>query len=99
MAETSQYKFNFQEVAAALLKEQNVHDGLWVLGFGFNFTVGLMGPSPETAGPATLIQVQDVILSRHPMDQPRNPMVVDAAELNPKRSKASTKLGQSKSRA
>jgi hypothetical protein len=80
MAETTQYIFSFQEVATALIKNNNIHDGLWGLYFEFGLSAANVGPGPEDLKPAAIIPVMKIGLQK--FDQPSN-LCVNAAEVNP----------------
>jgi hypothetical protein len=82
MAEPSQYSFDLQEAAAALVRVQGITEGKWVLGFEFNLGAGLIGVTPENPKPAAFVAINKIVLSRHIEGQPEPPFVVDAAEVN-----------------
>lgn len=85
MAEPTQYKFTFQELAAALMKAQDIHEGMWQLAFEFSMTAGNLGlgPEPTDAKPGTIIQIGSAMLVKLPQGvSPDVPLVFDAAVLN-----------------
>lgn len=83
MAEASRYSFDLKEVASALIRHQGIHEGLWQLAFEFNFGAALVGATKEEARPSALIQINKFQLVRQAEGAEQQPMVVDAAEVNP----------------
>jgi hypothetical protein len=83
MAEASQFTFSLKEVTKALIKEQRLHEGKWVIALEFGLGAGLFGPEPNELRPSALVAVQKVLLARHPEKAPLHGLVVDAAEVNP----------------
>lgn len=65
---------------AAMLKERDLHEGLWQLSIGFSMVGAVAGPNLEQALPSAIIGVQSIGLES--VDR-LGPMVFDAAELNP----------------
>jgi hypothetical protein len=85
MAEPTQFTFNWHEVTKALIKQQNLHEGRWVLGLEFGLGAGLFAQAPEghELVPGAMLAVQKVQLTKHPENLPVHSLVVDAAEVNP----------------
>ena len=84
MAEITQYQFTFAEVAEALIKRQNLHEGEWVVGVEFVLNVGAMGMSPESIRPGAMILANQFQLVKASPGQQHPPgLVVDAAVVNP----------------
>jgi hypothetical protein len=83
MAEAQTYIFTFKEIAEALVKRQDLHEGLWTIYVEFGIGAGNIstGPNAETLVPAAVIPI--VKMGIHRADQP-TPLTVDAAEVNPK---------------
>lgn len=63
-----------------LLRERDLHKGLWQLSIGFSMMGAVAGPSLEQALPSAIVGVQSIGLES--VDQV-GPMVFDAAKLNP----------------
>jgi hypothetical protein len=82
MAEAQNYTFTYREIAAALVKEQDLHEGLWAvyLEFGIGAANIPAGSDKETLVPAAIIPVVKMGIQR--AQQP-SPLTVDAAEVNP----------------
>lgn len=82
MPETNSITFTHKEVAAALIKNQNIHEGLW--GIYIEFGIGAVnigqGPDDPNLMPAAIIPVTKIGIQRFP--KPNN-LTVDAAEENP----------------
>jgi hypothetical protein len=84
MAEATQYTFDFREVATAMIKQQGLHEGLWMVAFEVNFSAGIIGQTPPTSMPGFLVQLTKLQLLRQDQIPPPNPhLTVDAAEVNP----------------
>ena len=85
MAETTQYTFELKEAAIALIKEQGIHEGLWILSFEIVLGAGQFGPTPAEAKPGAIMQINKLQLLRQAAGAPENPNAVDAAIVNPPR--------------
>ena len=84
MAEPTQYSFSLRELTIALIKEQGLHEGLWMASFEFTFGAGLLGAPPEEVKPSAFVQINRVQLIRQNGPVPQGaPLVVDAAQVNP----------------
>lgn len=84
MPNISQYTFSFDEVAAALLREQKIHEGLWQLALELNLSVGNIGTAKENVRPGAAVQVMSFALQRKEQKDAGEPFVYDAAKVNPK---------------
>jgi hypothetical protein len=86
MAEPTQFTFDLREVAELLVKQQGIHDGLWLVGFEFGFGVGNFGPNPAQSKPSAMVQITRVLLSKHEGEgaPPDLGYLIDAAKVNPK---------------
>src|SRR5437763_15668072 len=85
MAEPTQFTFSVQEVTKALIKQQELREGKWVIALEFGFGAGLVGQTPDGAVfPTAFVAIQRVNLVRHPDNAPAHPLVTDAAEVNPR---------------
>ena len=81
MAEATQYMYKIKELTAVLLKEQGIHEGLWQLLINFGFGAANIGPTESEMAPTAMVPVLAIGIQRVPE---KNPMTVDAAEVNPK---------------
>jgi len=82
MAEVSMYSFTHQEVAAALVKQQGIHEGIWGIYIEFGFGAGNIGQAPNDTNlvPAAIIPITKIGIQRFP--EPNN-LTVDAEKVNP----------------
>lgn len=89
MGNPSQYTFEMSEVATALIKAQNIHEGKWWVGFEFTLASGLLGgpggPGGSTdAFPGAFFTIRRVVLAQATGEPPPPAhMTVDAAQVNP----------------
>ena len=91
MPEASQITFTFSEIAEALVKTQDIHEGHWGLWVKFAIAaVNAAGPSGELA-PTAIIPIQEIGIQKFP--EP-NSLTVDASKANPRPS-----LGPKKGKA
>jgi hypothetical protein len=83
MPETKNYVFNYVELAKMMVKELDLHEGLW--GIYVEFTLGAANvptsPDNKTIAPAAIAAIKSLGIQR--FDAPNN-LTVDAAEVNPK---------------
>jgi hypothetical protein len=82
MAEVSQYTFNWSEVAEALIKKQDIHDGQWMAIIEFAVTGGVFGQTPGDARPGMMVNANGVQLLKAPAGAAPH-LVVDATKVNP----------------
>ena len=82
MARIDQIVFSHKEVAAALIKEQDIHEGLWGVYIEFGIGAANIGAPGDEANvvPAAIVPVQRMGIQR--FEEP-NSLTVDAAEVNP----------------
>ena len=87
MAEASQFSFSMKDLTIALIKQQNLHDGNWIVGFEFSLAAGNMGLSPTDVKPTAIVGISNVTLQRVREGDPslpfQLPFQVNAAEVNP----------------
>jgi hypothetical protein len=93
MAEPTQYTFDLKEATAALIKQQGLHEGLWMISFEIVLGAGQFGPNPAEAKPSAFMQINKVQLLRQSAGTPEAERAVDAAVVNPPgtRDRAKTK--------
>ena len=84
MAEARNYIFDHREVAELLIKQQDIHTGLWTVYFEFGFTAATVptGPDMKTFAPASINFINKVGIQR--VEIPSN-LSVDAAVVNPRK--------------
>jgi hypothetical protein len=81
MADISKIAFSYKEVAEALVKKQDLHEGLWSLDFNLGLTATNMGPNDTDLKPVGVVAIISIGLSR--VEKETN-LAVDAAKVNPK---------------
>jgi hypothetical protein len=82
MAPPTQYDFELREVAAALVKQQDIHEGRWWAVFEFVLRSGVFGQTDAELLPGGLFQIKRIVLAHPDLSTPEQ-FVVDAAEVNP----------------
>lgn len=83
MAEKIQeYNFTHKEVVEALIKKQDLHEGIWILNvrFGIGATNVKDPDRPEEASPAAIVPITGIGLRKV---ESLSPLAVDAAQVNP----------------
>lgn len=92
MAEQRVISFEYKEMTELLIKQADVHEGLWGIAIEFNLAVAnvsaTMGVGPidmTNLLPAAIAAVKRIGIQR--FDQPNN-LTVDAAQVNPAKQKA-----------
>ena len=81
MSETKSLTFTYKEVLEALIRYNDLHEGLW--GLSIEFALAAANIAPEPGGdllPTAIIPVKKIGLTRS--NEPNN-LTVDAAEVNP----------------
>ncbi len=84
MAKAKQYIFSYQEVAEALVKKLDLHEGLWGIYMEFGIKGANIGPSDDNLMPAALVPVVRMGLQRF---ESENSLSVDASKVNPQTQK------------
>lgn len=82
MAGPTQYGFDLQEVAIALIKEQKIYDGKWAVLFDLNLAGGVFGATPANSLPGAFMQIKRVLLAQADPAMPER-FIVDASVVNP----------------
>lgn len=80
MPETNQYIFSFKEIATALVKASDIHEGIWGLIVNFAINAQNVGPNENELRPSALIPILSIGLMK--ADKETN-LCVDAAKVNP----------------
>jgi hypothetical protein len=83
MAKVTQYIFTYEEVVTALLKQQEIHEGLWALRVEFGLgaiNVNTVEGSKEVT-PAAIVAVKSLGIQE---GKELNSLTVDAAVVNPR---------------
>lgn len=80
MAEANQYVFSHKQLAEILVREQGIHEGLWIIQYTFGIGGANVGPTPQDIAPAAIVPIVSVSLARA---QEASALTVDAAVANP----------------
>jgi hypothetical protein len=82
MAEVTLYSFAPKELLTVLIKAADLHEGDWMIAPQFNNV-------PLPGGPALglIVIFAGIALQRAPASPPENALIVDAAKVNPLRSR------------
>lgn len=83
MPEPKTIVFSFKEIAEVLIREANLHEGLWGLLVKFGITGANIGSAPEKDDlrPSAIVPILELGIQR--FDEPSN-LTVDASVVNPK---------------
>jgi len=97
MAEATTYHFSHQEVVEALIKQQDLHDGIWSLIVEFGLGSANTGPGPQDLNPTAIVPVLKMGLVK---SKELTNLAVDASVVNPakKASPAKKTAGPAKSK-
>lgn len=98
MATPTQYAFELNEVATALIRAQNIHEGKWWVTFEFLLGTGLLGGSVGSpdAFPGGFYTIRRVTLAQATVEPAPPPhLVVDAAVVNPEPKATRSKAAKS----
>lgn len=88
MAEATQYKFSYKELAELMVKKQGLHEGIWGIWMRFGIQAANTGPSEEEIVPTAILPVIEIGLQRF---EKENSLSVDASKVNPATGQKKTK--------
>lgn len=80
MPETKTIVFNHREVAEALIKKADLHEGLWQIYVEFGISAANIATGQDQFSPAAIVPISKIGLLR--MDK-EAPLTVDASKVNP----------------
>ena len=80
MGEPNQYVFSFKELAEALIKKQDLHEGIWGVYVEFAIHGANAGPSDDQLLPTAIVPIMKLGLQKFGSE---NNLSVDAAKVNP----------------
>ena len=80
MAEIKTITLSYKEVVEALIKHQNIHEGIWQLYIEFGIGAANMVVGEEQVSPAAIVPVSKIGL--HRIDK-ETPLALDASKVNP----------------
>ena len=83
MAEATRFVFSHQEVAEALVRKQEIHEGVLGLYVEFGIAAANIGPGPSDLSPAAIVPILKMGIQQF---TEVNSLSVDAAVVNPKSS-------------
>lgn len=90
MAESKKFDYSIRELVTLMLKDQNIHEGNWILTAKFSLSVINIGLSPDSSdvAPAGLSKIDGIGIENviDPL-----PFSVDASVVNPKKTKSQSK--------
>ena len=76
----NEIKFSYKEVAEALIKKRDLHEGIWSVALFLGIQGSNIGPTPEDVVPAAIVPVVNIGLRK--VDK-INSLSVDAGLVNP----------------
>jgi hypothetical protein len=80
MPEIETITLTYKEVVEALVKYQNLHEGIWQLYIEFGIAAANVATGPYQASPSAIVPVSKIGL--HRVNQ-ENSLAVDASKVNP----------------
>ncbi len=82
MAENERILFSYKEIVECLIKEKNIHEGIWGIAIGFELGVANVAKREESNSfmPAAIIPISEIGIER--VDEESN-LTVNAAVVNP----------------
>lgn len=80
MAEIKTIALNYLEVVEALIKKQNLHEGIWQLYVEFGIAAANMPTGEDQLSPCAIIPIKTIGLHRV---EKEGPLAVDASKINP----------------
>lgn len=87
MAEVTKYEFSHQELVQALIKQQDLHDGIWSLTVEFGLGVTNAGPDANDIRPTAMVQLGKLGLEK---TSDLTNLSADASVVNPVQTKTSS---------
>jgi hypothetical protein len=81
MEKPTTHIYDLKEVLTALIKQNGVHEGIWVLGVEFGFGAGSFSSDNKIASPTAFAQILKIGISRVEVE---GPQTVNASIINPK---------------
>lgn len=81
MPETNQLGFSFKEIVTALVKAQDIHEGIWGLFVNFGLGANNVGPNENELKPTAMIPILAIGLQRFDKE---TSLSVDASKVNPR---------------
>lgn len=88
MPEANQIGYSFKELAALMVRDRGLHEGYWGLFVRFGITATNFGTSEVDIKPTAVVPIVELGLQKF---EELNNLSVDAAQVNPPSSPASSK--------
>src|ERR1017187_3098476 len=82
MPEQTEIMFNHKELVELMIKDQKLHEGLWMLSIKFGMQATNFGVAPDGSDVLPTAMIPVVAIGIHRSDKPNN-LSVDAAVVNP----------------
>lgn len=77
-----QRRFNHNDLLTALIKQADLHEGYWMIGFEFGMgATNMLNEKDGIAAPAAIVSVLGAMLTRV---EELSPLAIDASSVNPK---------------
>jgi len=80
MAEIKSITLTHKETVEALIKYQNIHEGIWQLYVEFGIGAANIATGPDQFSPAAIVPINKIGLLRVEQE---GPLTVDASKINP----------------
>lgn len=80
MAEPTQFMYSHKELLELLIKDQNLHEGIWILSLEMQFAALNTGPSDDQLLPAGLVAVSKIGIQK---GDTLTALSIDASVVNP----------------
>lgn len=84
MPETIQITLSHRELAEMIVKDQNIHEGMWRLIVFFGIQgANFIPPGDNEAFPTAIVPVQKIGIQKVGSEEKEDNLTVDAAKVNP----------------
>lgn len=80
MAEVTTYQFSHKEVVEALIRQQDIHEGIWSLTVEYGLAVANTGPGPNDLNPTAILPLVKLGIAK---SKELTNLSVDASVVNP----------------
>jgi hypothetical protein len=81
MAEIRTIVVDFKELVEALIKQQNIHEGIWQLYVEFGISAANIQSGENQVSPAAIVPIGKIGLTKVNAE---GPIAIDASKVNPK---------------
>lgn len=87
MAEPTQIVFSYKEVAEALIRKHDLHEGIWGIFVRFGIGGSNVGENENSLRPTALVPILELGLQKF---EKENNLSADAAKVNPRVTRSKT---------